>query len=357
MADLELQYKPDAADALRRMDAWWHREILDRPAIQVTAPKPDPRPYPSRRHDSLRDRWMDVEYAVECGDVRCANTYWAGEILPAFWPNLGPEIMTAALGAELEFSEDTSWSVPCLHDWSTVSQLRIDPDNPYVRCILDMTRLALEVGKGKFVTGHTDLHPGADLAASLRDPQQLCIDILQEPEHVHQLMEVLRPTFREFFDLQHRLMLAAGQTVTTSWLPLFTDGRYYIPSNDFSCMVSTSQFREFFLQEIVEEVEWLDRSIYHLDGPGALRHLDTLLEIPKLGAIQWVWGAGREPASRWMEVYRRVQAAGKNLHISAEPWEIDVFMEALRPEGVMLCTWARSVEEADALVEKVSRWR
>jgi hypothetical protein len=32
-------------------------------------------------------------------------------------------------------------------------------------------------------------------------------------------------------------------------------------------------------------------------------------------------------------------------------------MEALRPEGVMLFTWASSVEEANAIIARVSRWR
>jgi hypothetical protein len=353
---LELEYKPDAQRALERMEAWWEGAILDRPCIQVTAPKPNPRPVPEKRHATLRDRWLDVDFNVARHDAWLANTYWGGEILPQFWPNLGPEIMTAALGAELEFSEGTSWSVPMLRDWADIPKLKIDPENPYVRVILEMTRRGLEAGKGRFLTGLTDLHPGADLAASLRDPLQFNLDLVESPEECHRLMDQLRPTFYEFYELQYALMREAGQTVTSSWLPLFTDGRYYIPSNDFSCMVSTPMFREFFLSEIVEECEWLDRSIYHLDGPGALRHLDDLLAIEKLGAIQWVFGAGNEPASKWMRVYKRVQAAGKGLHIGIEPGELDFFMENLKPEGVMLQTWAASPEEADAMIARVAKW-
>ncbi|HXG24979.1 MAG TPA: hypothetical protein VNJ09_10515 [Chthonomonadales bacterium] len=356
MGCLELEYKPDAAQAVRRMEAWWEGEVLDRPAIQVCAPKPNPRPLPEKHHASLRERWMDVDYAVECADIRAANTYWGGEILPSYWPNLGPEILAASLGAELVFGENTSWSVPLLEDWEDIPNLAVNEDNPYLRTILDMTRRGLEVGRGRFIVGLTDLHPGGDLAASLRDPQQLCVDLVLEPERVHALMEQLRPAFYRFYELQHRILLEAGQTITTSWLPLFAEGRYYIPSCDFSCMISPEMFHAFFLEEIIEEIEWLDRSIYHLDGPAALRHLHLLLEIEPLDAVQFVFGAGNEPASKWMPVYRQIQAAGKNLHISIEPWEIDLFMEALRPEGVMLSTWARSVEEADALIAKVAKW-
>ena len=354
---IELEYKPDAAEACRRMEAWWEGEILDRATIQVTAPQPNPRPLPPKQHATQRERWMDIDYIVECAAISIANTYWAGEALPSFMPNLGPEILTACYGAELEFTEATSWSAPILHDWADVPRLGIDPNNRYLSAILAMTRRALEVGRGKFVVGITDIHAGGDLAASFRDPQQLCIDLVTEPERVRELLNQIRHAFFEFYELNHRVIQEAGQALCTSWLPLWVNqGRYYIPSNDFSITISTDMFKAFFLPELIAEIEWLDRSIYHLDGPGALRHLDTLLEIGKLDAIQYVYGDGAKPASRWLDVYKRIQEAGKNIHVAVEPWEVDAFIEHLRPEGVMLHTAAGSVEEADALVAKVSKW-
>jgi hypothetical protein len=351
-----LAYKPDIDRAMERMNAWWNRAILDRATIQVTAPKPGGKPAPSKQHPTVRDRWLDVEHNVACQEAWMSGTYYAGESLPMFFPNLGPEVMTAALGAELVFTEETSWSEPILHDWADVPTLRTDLNNFYLQKILEMTRLGLEVGKGKFLTGIMDLHPGGDLAASLRDPQQLCVDCIEEPEQVARLMEQLRPTFYECYELQDRLIRDAGQTITTSWVPVGAEGRYYIPSNDFSCMVSVKMMRDLFLQEIIEECEWLDRSIYHLDGPTALHHLDALLEIEALDGIQFVYGAGNEPSSRWMHVYKKVQDAGKSLWIYIAPDDLEAHIEALRPEGVMLSTWAGSVEEADAMIRRVEKW-
>lgn len=352
----ELLYKPDAPRALARIEAFWNRAVLDRPCVQVYAPRPGGLPMPRKSHPTVRDRWMDAEHTVAMHEAWISSTYYGGDLLPQFWANLGPEIMTASLGAELEFGEVTSWSVPMLHDWAEIPRLAVDPHNPYLRKILEMTQLGLEIGKGKFITGITDLHPGADLAASLRDPQQFCVDLAEAPDECMALMRQLRPSFYAFYNLQHDLLKAAGQTVTGSWLPLYTDGKCYIPSNDFSCMVSEAMHRKFFLWEIVEECEWLDHSIYHLDGPGALRHLDDLLAIGRLDAVQWVYGAGNEPASRWMDVYKRIQAAGKCMHISMEAWELDTFMEHLRPEGVCLNMGAASIEEADAIIKRVASW-
>jgi hypothetical protein len=64
-----------------------------------------------------------------------------------------------------------------------------------------------------------------------------------------------------------------------------------------------------------------------------------------------------ESPCKWLPLFKRIQAAGKAIHISIASSDIDEFMAGLRPEGVMMCTSAGSVEEADAIVEKVKRWR
>jgi hypothetical protein len=118
-------------------------------------------------------------------------------------------------------------------------------------------------------------------------------------------------------------------------------------------------FKDVFLPSIVAECQHYEACIYHLDGPGALKHLDALLEIEELAAIQWVYGAGHGRASDWLHVYRRCQQAGKALQLSGiEPDEIDLFMEHLRPEGLWI--GIQSVEDrahGEALLKRVAEWR
>ena len=52
-------------------------------------------------------------------------------------------------------------------------------------------------------------------------------------------------------------------------------------------MVSKETFDDLFLPGIRQECRHAEASLYHLDGPNALTHLDSLLEIPELDAIQW----------------------------------------------------------------------
>ena len=64
-------------------------------------------------------------------------------------------------------------------------------------------------------------------------------------------------------------------------------------------MISTAMFSDMFLASFVRELRHYEVSLYHLEGPSALRHLDTLLEIPELTAIQWLYGVGNGRCSDW----------------------------------------------------------
>ena len=89
------------------------------------------------------------------------------------------------------------------------------------------------------------------------------------------------------------------------WLP----GKGSDVQSDFSAMISPIMLAEFVLSHLQEQCRRLEYSIYHLDGPGQILHLDYLLEIPELNGIQWVPGAGQPGtgSSKCFPLYQRIQ--------------------------------------------------
>jgi hypothetical protein len=195
-----------------------------------------------------------------------------------------------------------------------------------------MTAALLDLGRGKFITGMTDWHPGGDALAAFKYPQRLALDLLEFLSQVKSLLKRIEEDYFAVYDHFYTLLRQHGQPVT-SWTPLLFEGKYYIPSNDFSIMISPQMFDEVFLPGIRRECQFLDRSIYHLDGPGALRHLDSLLAIPELNAVQWVPGAGKEVFARWVPVYQKIQAAGKGIQVNCRLEEIPQVMETCSPKA------------------------
>ena len=344
---------------IKRQDAFWNREIIDRPVVIISFGKEKTSgKIPAKKtYGTTRERWLDSEHIAECVAYNVENTVYCGDALPSTLPNIGPEVFSSFFGMDMEYSEDTSWGIPNLHDWSKVSELKFSKNNFYWKKIIEMMDALLAKGKGKFYVGYTDLHPGGDAIAAFRDPLNLNMDMIDFPEEVKKLREYVDDVFEEVFNFYMDKLQGAGQAITT-WPGIVSSKRWHVPSNDFSCMISKEMFDEIFLPGIVRECRIAEASIYHLDGPQAITHLDSLLDIKELNVIQWVYTAGKGCASDWLDLYKKCQAGGKGIQLGIQPDELDTIMENLRPEGVWLrVSGINDADSASAIIKKVSKWK
>jgi hypothetical protein len=357
------ELKPDFEQVLKRFEAWWDCALVDRPLVSITFPQPPakrvPRPAP-KTHASLRDRWLDTEYVLAQKVAELRNTVFYADALPIAWPNLGPEIFSACYGCEMEYGETTAWSKPIIHEWTSgvTDKIRLDTSGFFYKKTMEMTDAFIQAGRGKFIVGYTDLHGGADAIAAFRDPQALCIDMVERPQEVKSLCDRITRDFLRLYDEFHARLSAAGMP-STSWLPAGCTGKYHIPSCDFSCMVSDQMFIDTFLPGIIAECRHMDRCIYHLDGPQALRYLDLLLDIPQIHAIQWVPGAGHSYWADQVEIYRHIQARHKALITESVPMaDLPKLFSALQPQGVWIghVSGITNQDEADAALKAIARW-
>jgi 5-methyltetrahydrofolate--homocysteine methyltransferase len=124
---------------------------------------------------------------------------------------------------------------------------------------------------------------------------------------------------------------------------------------DVICLLGPRHARRFVLPAIAEEAAYLDHCIFHLDGPAALVHLDDLLAIPAIDAIQWVPGDGQPRSPQWMDLLQKIQAAGKGLWLDWTAEEIRQHYGDLRPEGVCFYTTVSSPQAADELLDWLKR--
>lgn len=353
--------KPDFEEVFKRYEAWWHGEILDRPLVSISFNKPPEEqiPLPPAPAD-LRTRWLDAVYVAAATCAQIENRVFFADSLPVAFPNLGPEVFSTFYGCPMEYGEHTGWTSPILKtlDEAAIEGLKLDWNCFHFKKLEELTRALLERASGRFIVGYTDLHGGADALAALRDPQELLVDTLECPDIIRKAIDRINPDFLAVYDHFYEILTAAGMPSTT-WTTATGKGRYHIPSNDFSCMISEKAFQELFLPGIVEECRHMDRCLYHLDGPQALRHLDALLEIDEIQAIQWVPGAGQDDWKKWIPVYRKIQDRGRSLQLVALPaTDIGLLMENLRPEGVWISSMPgiATREDAEWAVRQLSAW-
>ena len=138
------------------------------------------------------------------------------------------------------------------------------------------------------------------------------------------------------------------------YFSIWGPGRVAKLQSDISIMMSPKSFRRFVQPYIREQCQRLDYSLYHLDGVGAMRHLDALLEIEELNAIQWTPGVGQPQGGDpcWFDLYKRIRAGGKAvMPCWVEVNELQPLLDAVGPAGVNVLMHFTSERDIDAALE------
>lgn len=356
---LELESMPHFEKAMQRVQAWFQCEIIDRAPIRFMAHNEflDAGADLSEFSPEEREaRWFDVEYQVDRFVRSIEGRTMHGETFPVYWPNLGPNVYAAFYGVQLEFGEITSWSRPIVHGWDDLEHLRLGKDNVYFRKLEELTQHALDRCAGKFLVGYTDLHPGLDCAAAWRGMDQLCLDMIESPEQMKRLAELSIADFETVYD-HFDAMLKAHSQPSSSWMGIPSFGRMHIPSCDFAALISRGFFQEYGLPILEREVKTMTHNIFHLDGKGVARHLETILSVPEVHAIQWVQGMGDDlPIMQWVPFIKAIQTRGIPLIVDLSKEELDDFMAVMDPKGFFLWVATESEEEELTLLRKVEQW-
>jgi 5-methyltetrahydrofolate--homocysteine methyltransferase len=294
-------------------ERWWRRE-LTRPLIVTTVGGYEASGSPPALPASLIEAGYDLAVApaamVARWDHDLSRLRWAADGFPTVRPNLGPGCNTAWLGARPEATANTVWFWPP-HDLPPHQlRLRCDAANPWWQRTLAIYRAMVAHWGGQVCLGTCDMTPNLDILAAFREPQALLCDLLDAPEEIDRLIAESGEAFAQHFAGLHEVLQPATGGYTC-WVPIHSATPFYTLQSDFSYMISPAMFRRFVLPDLERHCRYLARSLYHLDGPGQLPHLDLLLAMPDLDGVQWIPGAGAPPISAWPEVFRRIRGAGK----------------------------------------------
>lgn len=357
-----MYFKPDWEESKKRWEAWWEHELVDRVVVAVTAPRDNPLPHepvPDIGEDWER-KWTDPIYLKLRYEALFAKTYFGGEALPLWWINLGPGIMATYLGVNPVFAESTVWfdQDRIIDDWQQAPEVKVNPENRWWQLTQELARTAIADAAGRYFVGTTDLGGPLDIVASVRGTTELLMDLIDQPELVRDYSRRIVEVWHQYYDILDEL-IRTKQEGSSAWLGLWCEETWYPIQCDFSAMISPKMFEEFVLPDLEYQCQHLGKSIYHLDGPGEIPHLDLILSIPELTGIQWVPGDGEAPVddAKWLPLYRRIQAAGKNLVLNgAKPQNIPWLLQELKPEGLYISTSCSSEEEAKRLLQSAAKW-
>jgi len=335
-------------DRVKESHRLWWADKSDRPLIHVGlygAPsRRAPARHPFNHFTSFFGKDVSVEEVVDSWDANLSTIRWLGDGFPMVWPNFGPGVLAAFLGCRMENGVETVWFHPPDHRELTELKLKFDPENPTFLRIRDIMSSASRRWGGRVQVGMSDIGGNLDVVASFRPPEQLLLDLDECPEEVKRLGWEVHRTWWESFEALAKT--AQPNPGYSTWCPVFSEDPMYILQCDFCYMIGPDMFDEFVKPELAASAKRLKNSIYHLDGPGELVHLDSLLTIPELGCVQWIPGAGQPEMTQWPQVYRKIHAAGKKIQVYGLDALDAVARQIGTASGIVAIVYAHVDEEA-----------
>jgi len=351
-----MRYKNDWEMARKRLSAFWNQEILDRCCVSVKAMGPTAHPELQHIPESDADRllhWTDPERIIRRGREAMEATYYGGESFPALFVNLGAGGHAGFFKGAKHYFGESVWFFPSLDE---PSNLEFDENSFLFRKTLELAKAFAEDSGGDYMVSMPDGTGNADALAHLMGSEELLIRMLEEPEAVQEALGKIELAYersmREVYDIV-RGVNDGGCVV--DWLSTWAPGFHAQMQCDMSVMISNPLFKEFIMPELRQQCRFLEYPLYHFDGIEQIRHLDDLLSIPELRAIQWTQVAGQPSATEYIPELKRIQAAGKSLIIIVSPDQIRPLMENLSSKGLLLLTTVPTKDEADAVLREVSR--
>lgn len=351
----------------KRFEAWWNQSSLGRPMMRIIARRETPLKTPEEEETpdlSPEDIWLNVaENARKTRNYIRTHRYLA-EAYPEMDVNLGPGSLAIYLGSEPVFTPDTVWYKPVIDDFDTFGPLQYDPDNHWWKKHLGSVRQAVSLAGGDFIVNIPDLLESIDILSAMRDPQKLCYDLIDRPDIIESYIDQLDELYFIYYDAMYDAVKAPDGSCSYTAFSIWGPGKTAKVQCDFSALISPAQFCRFVQPSLIRQCRKLDYSMYHLDGPDAIRHLDALMEIEDLNALQWTPGAGQPDggSEQWFPIYDKVKKAGKSLWISICDGDIrdwtrkaEGLYQRYGSDGLYLLFPVMSEKEADGLLNKAEK--
>ena len=380
-------YKVNMEAAKEKFRNYWAHKNTGRPLMCVIARRPEVEQYSDGtpveggyldqicqgkyynmpeelKWKDMEDKYQNPQRIVDRYRYFCQTHAFLGESFPNLNIDFGPGSLASYLGSEIGFKEDTVWFNKCLDGWDGVPKLTFDPENKWFKKHLQLAKDCQALAGDDFYVDMPDLMENIDVLASLRGAQDILFDLLDEPEMIGERIQEVTDIYYEYYDRFYDIIKdeegGNAYTVFQIWGP----GRTVKLQCDFSAMMSPEDFRKYIQPSLRTQSENVDHVLYHLDGTAAIKHMDALMEIDGIDALQWTSGdAGPDGTlPDWDVIYDKAIAAGKSIWVKVysgefEDWirNVDRIVKKYGSHSLFLLFPEMSMEQAAYLLDYADR--
>lgn len=329
------------------LSMWEHLEKEGKPHAEI------PKPAKAKDQDQY---WFDPQWRAGNLHYQLSRSSFKADILPVANTHLGPGSLAALMGAELAGGEDTIWIKQIEGNEMNLS---FDEDKPAWKLHENLLKACKAKANGHYYVGCPDLVEGLDVLAGIRGTQDVLMDMIMAPDNLEEQLQKVNDVYFRVFDRIYNI-IREGDEMAFCYFSIWGPGTVSKLQSDISTMISEEDYRRFVQPFIREQSQKIDYTLYHLDGVDARRHLEAILEIEELNAIQWTPGVGEPQGGdpRWYNLYKRILAGGKSVMAN---WvtldELEPLLDHVGNQGMHINVDFKSEKDIDAALKIVERYR
>lgn len=310
-------------------------------------------------HIDLTDFYTNPKTVAEREDGRIRSKIFPLDMLPLAIPDINTLPLALYLGTEPKFAPNTIWYEHTDISPDNDRDLIFSEDNHWYQNHIALFEESVKASRGEYLIGLPAVVPNLDVLVELRGAQNLLMDLVTDPEWVHEKLAQLNTVFQEVYSRMLPYCTDAKGWSTQGYFMFRGPGKVGLSHCDTASLISVQMFEEFVVPYLTEQCNFLDYSLYHVDGPDAVRSVDPLLEIPSLNALEFTPGpqvpSGGKPC--WYDFYKKIKAAGKGVQaVEILPDEVEPLLDEVGPEGMYIMVEFETEEEIDAVAKVVEKF-
>ncbi|HQJ51126.1 MAG TPA: hypothetical protein PKW05_05055 [Anaerolineae bacterium] len=346
-----MKYRPDIAQVVERYRQLYAATEPGAILVHVFVPPDGAVPYDLRDYglpdaqENARfvDRYIANRECFLRGRLGVLDDY-----VPDIFIHHGIGIHSAYVAGDIEFSPDTSWSRPVIHDWSDLSRVVVAEDNPWLQVLEQTARLYAErLGGQAGIATFYHFSP-LDMANALRG-NQLFLDFYDAPEHVQRLLDLCTAAIMALEDRLWPIVggVAGGTPLWGSWLP----GHCIMMSEDVANLCKASDYPRWAAPWTQRVIDRYDGALIHNHALG-LHDQPYIARLRGLRVLQISEDPNRErPLDHLEELIKTT--GGVALQVYCRPDEIERAVALARGGKVILQTSTDDVATANEIVRYV----
>lgn len=353
-----MKYKENWNETREKFQNWWKQKNTGRPLMNVIARKPlSSNLSESDSYESLEDKYFNAEKMVKRYRQYCKNHIFLGESFPNMSVDFGPGSLAGYIGSNIVFNKDTVWFEELNGELKDIS---FDPENSWYKKHLKLIKDCRNLAGNDFLICIPDLMENIDVLSSLRGAQNVIFDMMDEPRKVEKWIDQITKCYPKYYDSFYDVVEDEYGGSAYTVFQIYGSGKTVKLQCDFSAMMSPDNFKDFIVDSLQKQGEKLDNVLYHLDGPDAIKHVDALMKIDEIDALQWTSGDYGPDGTleEWDVIYDKVRNAGKSLWIKIysgeyEDWikNVDRIVNKYGSHSLFLNFPEMSLAQAEYLME------